>query len=182
MLFSRSLTLFGIAAICDSLAPPPPVATPCRHRCHSQLSAPPCDADHEEDGVDRSCYILDEGGRPVGLAKDHLIQMLQTPHAGRKFRPSQRGSRRANWRRRWMSRSNRRFTEGWYYRLTLPECGESFVFIFSIEDAGRYVKGRPSPLSLACMQLLGPGDTYLVQVGGNVQACGPTGLTHQPYF
>ena len=81
-----------------------------------------------------------------------------------------------------MSRSNRRFTEGWYYRLTLPECGESFVFIFSIEDAGRYVKGRPSPLSLACMQLLGPGDTYLVQVGGNVQACGPTGLTHQPYF
>jgi len=62
-----------------------------------------------------------------------------------------------------MSRGNRRFTEGWYYRLTLPEYGESFVFIFSIEDAGRYVKGRPSPLSLACMQLLGPGDTYLVQ-------------------
>jgi tocopherol cyclase len=80
-------------------------------------------------------------------------------------------------------RNNRRFTEGWYYRLTLPQYNESFVFIFSIEDAGRYVGSSThdktsklsrlqrllgkrkvkSPLTLACMQLLGPQDTYLVQ-------------------
>lgn len=61
--------------------------------------------------------------------------------------------------------SNRkRFTEGWYYRLTLPNYNESFVFIFSIEDAGRIMKnGSKSPLTLACMQMLGPNDTYLVQ-------------------
>ena len=52
-----------------------------------------------------------------------------------------------------------------YYRLTLPEYNESFVFVFSIEDAGRWVRGKKSPLTLACMQLLGPDDTYLVQVG-----------------
>ena len=65
--------------------------------------------------------------------------------------------------RKLLSRNNRRFTEGWYYRLTLPEYNESFVFIFSIEDAGRYIKGNKSPLTLACMQMLGPDDTYLVQ-------------------
>ena len=158
---SLSFTLFGLLAICNSLAPPPAVTTICRQ---TQLSAAIYDADHDEDGAD--CYILDDGGRPIGLARDLA---LQTPHAGRKFRPSQsQRSGRSSWRRRWFSRSNRRFTEGWYYRLTLPEYGESFVFIFSIEDAGRYVKGKPSPLSLACMQLLGPGDTYLVQVGAGL--------------
>lgn len=118
-------------------------------------------------------------------------------------------------KRRNSRKNSRRFTEGWYYRLTLPPpINESFVFIFSIEDAGRWIrddrvskssfdkgfsedtatdlssadasharsnsskqkmsrKGRilqclrpkyvKSPLSLACMQLLGPQDTYLVQ-------------------
>jgi hypothetical protein len=69
-------------------------------------------------------------------------------------------------RRRMRKNTNRkRFTEGWYYRLTLPAYNESFVFIFSIEDAGRVLSDgtTKSPLTLACMQLLGPNDTYLVQ-------------------
>ena len=128
-------------------------------------------------------YVLDEKGRPTGL-KDKLP--LQTPHAGRKFRPTHPNSNsitatkttsRYSWRsiirrpksRRRNNNNNRRFTEGWYYRLTLPECNESFVFIFSIEDAGRFIGGgrnnkkQKSPLTLACMQMLGPQDTYLVQ-------------------
>jgi len=132
-----------------------------------------------------SPYLMDENSRPLGIREDSLLANLQTPHSGRKFRPthpkysstSRLRSRLRSvlqpWKRkqtmhkskmnRYFSRNNRRFTEGWYYRLTLPEYNESFVFIFSIEDAGRYVNGKKSPLTLACMQLLGPNDTYLVQ-------------------
>jgi hypothetical protein len=126
-----------------------------------------------------SPYVMDEG-RPTSLRCELL---LQTPHSGRKFRPTHpNSSSKSGLRERLRSgirnlsmgkakepirssltRHNRRFTEGWYYRLTLPEHNESFVFIFSIEDAGRYVDGKKSPLTLACMQMLGPGDTYLVQ-------------------
>jgi len=137
-----------------------------------------------------SPYITDEYGRPTGVKESKLP--LQTPHSGRKFQPthpssftssrirsrirsilmpwkrsigkhqsSANGIKKAN--RKLLSRNNRRFTEGWYYRLTLPEYNESFVFIFSIEDAGRYIKGNKSTLTLACMQMLGPDDTYLVQ-------------------
>jgi tocopherol cyclase len=47
--------------------------------------------------------------------------------------------------------------EGWYYRLTTPE--GSFALIVSIEDAGN----RRSDLNLACIQIVGPADSYLVQ-------------------
>lgn len=128
-----------------------------------------------------SLYVLDQKGRPSGLRDDTLLSKLQTPHSGRKFRqthPSSSSKLRSilkPWRRKqrdtttnkvnrnFLSRNNRRFTEGWYYRLTLPEYNESFVFIFSIEDAGRWVNGKKSELTLACMQMLGPGDTYLCQ-------------------
>ena len=113
-------------------------------------------------------YPLDNNGRPID-SNQNLLNGLQTPHSGRKFtptHPSSYTSRRGRLRfklSRLLRRNNRRFTEGWYYRLTLPEYKESFVFIFSIEDAGRFIKGKKSPLTLACMQLLGPDDTYLVQ-------------------
>ncbi len=104
-------------------------------------------------------------------SNQQLLNGLQTPHSGRKFTPTHPSSSSSSPRSRLRSklsrllfrRNNRRFTEGWYYRLTLPEYNESFVFIFSIEDAGRFIKGKKSPLTLACMQLLGPNDTYLVQ-------------------
>lgn len=50
--------------------------------------------------------------------------------------------------------------EGWYYRLTLPDDGISFAFIISIEDPGRR---PPSDIRLACIQIVGPDDGYLVQ-------------------
>ncbi|CAB9523910.1 tocopherol cyclase [Seminavis robusta] len=51
--------------------------------------------------------------------------------------------------------------EGWYYRLTLPEDqgNVSFAFIISIEDPGN----DKSHLKLACIQVVGPHDEYLVQ-------------------
>eukprot|EP00584_Thalassiosira_punctigera_P009206 CAMPEP_0172534172 /NCGR_PEP_ID=MMETSP1067-20121228/6633_1 /TAXON_ID=265564 ORGANISM="Thalassiosira punctigera, Strain Tpunct2005C2" /NCGR_SAMPLE_ID=MMETSP1067 /ASSEMBLY_ACC=CAM_ASM_000444 /LENGTH=593 /DNA_ID=CAMNT_0013318935 /DNA_START=53 /DNA_END=1831 /DNA_ORIENTATION=+ len=131
-------------------------------------------------------YLMDENGRPLGVRKDTSLANLQTPHSGRKFRPthpnfsssklcSRLGSilqprkrkqtihKAPKLKRKNLFRNNRRFTEGWYYRLTLPEYNESFVFLFSIEDAGRWVNGNKSPLTLACMQLLGPKESYLVQ-------------------
>ena len=127
------------------------------------------DSDNANDSS--SPYVMDKNGRPVGV-KDGKLP-LQTPHSGRKFRPTHPSSKSSTkysrirsvlkplWRK--IRKNNRRFTEGWYYRLTLPEYNESFVFIFSIEDAGRYIKGKKSPLTLSCMQMLGPDDTYLVQ-------------------
>ena len=76
----------------------------------------------------------------------------QTPHSGRKFLPSHPAYRRK-------LRLRRRFTEGWYYRLTLPGDNVSFAFIISIEDPGI----QRSNLKLACIQVIGPDNTYLVQ-------------------
>jgi tocopherol cyclase len=95
----------------------------------------------------------------------------QTPHSGRHFQPTHPGQSHTQRRRhRWISRltpffqrqrRNRRFTEGWYYRLTLPEHNNtSFAFIISIEDPGHI---PPSPLRLVCIQLIGPHDEYIVQ-------------------
>lgn len=102
----------------------------------------------------------------------------QTPHSGRHFVPSHRAyqKKKRKWllwqhaqrlRRRWL-RQQERFTEGWYYRLTLPDAGVSFAFIVSIEDpySCSSVSSNNSDLSphrLACIQIIGPDDTYLVQ-------------------
>lgn len=52
--------------------------------------------------------------------------------------------------------SYRRFFEGWYYRITLPIHGQSFAFMYSIEDP----RGN-QPYSGGVAQILGPEDEYL---------------------
>ncbi|KAF3888621.1 MULTISPECIES: tocopherol cyclase family protein [Nostocales] len=51
---------------------------------------------------------------------------------------------------------SRRFFEGWYYRVTLPQEGQTFAFMYSIEDP----KGN-QPHSGGAAQILGPNDEYL---------------------
>lgn len=52
-------------------------------------------------------------------------------------------------------RSRRRFFEGWYLRLSLPEVNESLAFMYSIDDpAGQ------SALSGGAAQILGPSEQY----------------------
>jgi tocopherol cyclase len=52
--------------------------------------------------------------------------------------------------------SHRRFFEGWYVRLTLPESAATWAFMYSIDDpAGQ------SALSGGAAQILGPGEQYL---------------------
>eukprot|EP00803_Ostreobium_quekettii_P009211 evm.model.scf_772EXC.8 EVM.evm.TU.scf_772EXC.8 scf_772EXC:60971-64254(+) len=54
--------------------------------------------------------------------------------------------------------TDRRFFEGWYFKVTIPEEKDSFALIFSIEDpAGN--GGTPG----VGAQVMGPGDGYIVQ-------------------
>lgn len=83
----------------------------------------------------------------------------QTPHSGRHFRPSH-PAYQSSWLRKMLPKKRRqRFLEGWYYRVTLTEHNVSFAFIVSIEDPGL----PQSELRLACIQVVGPDDGYLVQ-------------------
>jgi tocopherol cyclase len=76
---------------------------------------------------------------------DHL-HPLQTPHSG------------YHW-----DGSPRRFFEGWYFRVTLPEPKQTFAFMYSIEDpAGGH------PHSGGGAQILGPDDSYFCRTFGDV--------------
>jgi tocopherol cyclase len=83
----------------------------------------------------------------------HLETVLQPPHAGCHFQPTHPGSMKSGLRKH-----IKRFFEGWYYRITIPQTNVSFAFIVSIEDPF-----PGSSLSLACHQIMGPNDEYLVQ-------------------
>jgi tocopherol cyclase len=72
---------------------------------------------------------------------------LQTPHSG------------YHW-----DGSDRRFFEGWYYRVTLPDEGQTFAFMYSIEDP---IGGKP--YSGGSAQILGPNDEYLCRTFPNVR-------------
>lgn len=73
----------------------------------------------------------------VSISKN-LLQSTQTPHSG------------YHW-----DGSHRRFFEGWYYRVTLPQDNSDFAFMYSIEDP---VGGNHSG---GAAQILGPNDEYL---------------------
>jgi tocopherol cyclase len=70
-------------------------------------------------------------------AEADRLHPLQTPHSGY----------------HWDGR-DRRFFEGWYFRLTLPEAG-TFAFMYSIEDPA-----GGQPYSGGAAQILGPCDRY----------------------
>ncbi|TAF09406.1 MAG: tocopherol cyclase [Nostocales cyanobacterium] len=69
----------------------------------------------------------------------NFLNSTQTPHSG------------YHW-----DGTSRRFFEGWYYRVTLPEIGQTFAFMYSIEDP---IGGKPH--SGGAAQVLGPDDEYL---------------------
>lgn len=75
------------------------------------------------------------------------LNSLQTPHSG------------YHW-----DGNDGRFFEGWYYRVTLPDTGESFAFMYSIEDS---IGGKA--YSGGAAQILGPGDSYLIRTFPDVK-------------
>lgn len=76
-----------------------------------------------------------------------MVHLLQTPHSG------------YHW-----DETNSRFFEGWYYRVTLPDCGQTFAFMYSIDDP---IGGKPC--SGGAAQILGPHDEYLWRTFPNVK-------------
>jgi len=56
-----------------------------------------------------------------------------------------------------------RFFEGWYVRVTLPTCGHSFAFMYSIDDP---IGGKPC--SGGAVQILGVNEAYLCRSFPNV--------------
>ncbi|MCL1466310.1 tocopherol cyclase family protein [Argonema galeatum] len=76
-----------------------------------------------------------------------MINPLQTPHSG------------YHW-----DNSDRRFFEGWYYRVTLPEDRQTFAFMYSIEDP---LGGKPH--SGGAAQILGPDDEYICRTFPDVK-------------
>ncbi|NJR23092.1 MAG: tocopherol cyclase [Richelia sp. CSU_2_1] len=75
------------------------------------------------------------------------FKIIETPHSG------------YHW-----DGSSRRFFEGWYYRVTLPIHGESFAFMYSIEDPA-----GGQPYSGGAAQILGPEDSYLCRTFPDVK-------------
>jgi len=69
------------------------------------------------------------------------FHLTQTPHSG------------YHW-----DGTSRRFFEGWYYRVTLPQEGQTFAFMYSIEDP---IGGKP--YSGGAAQIIGPNDQYLLR-------------------
>jgi len=96
----------------------------------------------------------------------------QTPHSGRHFLPTHPAFQKRSkikrltskilnqFRRHPFRNKRKRFMEGWYYRLTLPEENVSFAFIFSIEDPDNT---KDTDLALTCVQVMGPNDQYVTQ-------------------
>ncbi|MBW4556448.1 MAG: tocopherol cyclase family protein [Trichormus sp. ATA11-4-KO1] len=75
------------------------------------------------------------------------LQSTQTPHSG------------YHW-----DGSSRRFFEGWYYRVTLPDSGQTFAFMYSIEDPI-----GSKPYSGGAAQVLGLNDEYLCRTFPDVK-------------
>ena len=76
-----------------------------------------------------------------------MEQYWETPHSGYHWYGSQR-----------------RFFEGWYYRVTLPQDGQTVAFMYSIDDpiGGEYYSGGAA-------QILGLNEEYLYRLFPNTE-------------
>jgi tocopherol cyclase len=74
------------------------------------------------------------------------LHPLQTPHSG------------YHW-----PGGTRRFFEGWYFRVTLPDLRQTFAFMYSIENPAGV-----QPYSGGAAQILGPDDSYFCRTFGDV--------------
>jgi Tocopherol cyclase len=118
--------------------------------------------DWSRSSMQQNDYEYDEEDKIILEPKRNTIAYPhQTPHSGYHFDRNQR--RWAHTIRQKLFRTKKshqaqRFTEGWYYRLTLPDDNASFAIIVSIEDPGIH-----SPIRLVCIQIIGPNDEYFIR-------------------
>ncbi|KAI8472481.1 MAG: tocopherol cyclase-domain-containing protein [Monoraphidium minutum] len=62
--------------------------------------------------------------------------------------------------------SGRRFFEGWYWKVTIPENGQSFALIYSVEDPGDSRSGVRG----VGVQVMGADDGYICQFSKDTSA------------
>ena len=151
MLLLQFFLLLLCSIVCDvdsklSFVPPNIIGSHSSNHASSTLqSTPPTSSSINDNDYIPPPYPLDNNGRPIDIESNRqLLNGLQTPHSGRKFSPthpsysSSSSSSKSRVRSKIsrllhrFRRNNRRFTEGWYYRLTLPEYNESFVYVSSL--------------------------------------------------
>lgn len=90
------------------------------------------------------------------LDLDRRALALRTPHSGYHF-----------------DGTDRRFFEGWYFKVTLPGEAQAFALIYSIEDPKQKGDGgaacSPSPSKPGVgVQIMGPEDSYLIHYDPDV--------------
>ncbi len=100
--------------------------------------------------VSRLALFKDKKDKSSEEKEMSQVHRLQTPHCGYHWP----GPAKAKLGKLGQSR----FFEGWYYRVTLPDCGETFAFMYSIDDP----QGG-QPCSGGAAQILGPQDGYLIR-------------------
>lgn len=75
--------------------------------------------------------------------------------------------------------TSRRFFEGWYFKVSIPEAKQSFAWMYSVEDPGTTLNLNPNPNPLGSLfqgtsfpgvgaQIMGADDKYLHQFDENV--------------
>ena len=153
MLLLQFFLLLLCSIVCDvdsklSFVPPIIIGSHSSNPSSTLQSTTPTSSSITDNDYIPPPYTLDNNGRPIDIESNRqLLNGLQTPHSGRKFSPTHpsysssgsSGSSSSKSRVRSkisrllnrFRRNNRRFTEGWYYRLTLPEYNESFVYVSS---------------------------------------------------
>ena len=121
----------------------------------------------------------------VNVISDIISYPQQTPHSGRHFLPfhpyyNSNKSYKTTTKRQFLKRifsppkasqsiKTKRFMEGWYYRLTLPDNNTSIAFMYSIEieEPNRNENSNYVP-PLTAIQIMGPNDEYLVQASTDI--------------
>ncbi|MEA5569633.1 tocopherol cyclase family protein [Calothrix sp. UHCC 0171] len=90
----------------------------------------------------------------LSIFRNSLLS-IQTPHSGYHWDNGDKQIIRSR---------DRRFFEGWYYRVTLPQEKQTFAFMYSIEDP---IGGKP--YSGGAAQVLGIDDEYLCRTFPDVK-------------
>ena len=124
----------------------------------------------------------------VHVTSDTISNPQQTPHSGRHFLPfhpyyknTDKSTSNYPKKRQFLKRifsppkasqsvKTKRFMEGWYFRLTLPDNNTSIAFMYSIEieEQNKKKDSNSDVPPLTAIQIMGPNDEYLVQADTDI--------------
>ncbi|KAL3689831.1 hypothetical protein R1sor_016140 [Riccia sorocarpa] len=125
--------------------------------CRAEAENVPVSSSKSDAGVSNGTKL---GASPPFYTVTPVDRPTRTPHSGYHF-----------------DGSSRRFFEGWYFKVSIPEVKDGFAWMYSVEDPGSYdrttgglegvVSGPKFPGVGA--QVMGANDGYLFQYDKDVQ-------------